>query len=64
MHQPATRASRSILTCTQVIPPWVTSSENVVELSDDGGWEHTETSEVDYASNTCFPYWLFSADLC
>ena len=51
---------RKVLTCArqanalsahalQVIPPWVTSSENVVELSDDGGWEHTETSEVKFA---------------
>ena len=39
------------LTFPQVIPPWVTSSENVVELSDDGGWEHTETSEARLARN-------------
>ena len=28
-----------------VLPAWVTASENVVEFSDDGGWEHTETGE-------------------
>ena len=38
---------------SQVIPPWVTSSENVVELSDDGGWEHTETSEVLFLAPLC-----------
>ena len=28
-----------------IVPGWVTSSENVVELSEDGGWVHTETEE-------------------
>jgi len=28
-----------------IVPPWVTSSENVVELSEDGGWVDTETGE-------------------
>jgi hypothetical protein len=28
-----------------IVPPWVTSSENVVELSEEGGWVDTESSE-------------------
>lgn len=28
-----------------IIPPWVTSSENVVEISEEGGWVDTETGE-------------------
>lgn len=28
-----------------IIPPWVTSSENVVEISEEGGWVDTQTGE-------------------